>query len=117
MICNNGEYFEYEQDDKPDYLGYHLSENFEEWFLNQNQRLSFKEVKDLSISTDGIFTFKHFDNKNYDTINENDLIDFMLIDRQWDDQENMLKKKLLEVEHQYGLKPSDDLSIIRMILD
>ena len=117
LICHNGQYIEYEQDDKPDYLGYHLAGEFLVWFDAQAQILSLKEVKDLSISTDGIFTFKYFDTKDYPVIEETELVDFLLINKEGLGQKNMLKKKLLQIEDHYGLKPSDDLSIIRIVID
>lgn len=115
VICCNGKIFEFEQDDKPDYLGYHLGENFDAWYQNQSQKLSLKQVNDLSISTDGIFTFKNFDRKEYEKITEEELIPYLLIEKQWDNQENMLHRKIYEIENKYGLKPSDDLTIIRVI--
>lgn len=114
LICFNGELIEYEQNDKPDYIGYHLEEEFKDWFQNQSQKLSLKEVKDLSISTDGIFTFKNFNGKEYTKITEEEIVNFLLIDDENSDTENMLKKKVLEIENNFGLKPSDDLTIIRI---
>lgn len=114
LICYNGELIEYEQNDKPDYLGYHLDGEFNPWFQNQSQVVSLKNVKDLSISTDGIFTFKNFDGKPYPEISEEELVQYLLIDEEGAEQENMLKKKILTIENKYGLKPSDDLTIIRI---
>ena len=114
LICCDGSLYEYEQDDKPDYLGYHLSEDFNNWYENQSQRLSLKNISDISISTDGIFTFKNFDGKDYEPIKEDEIIDYLLTDVNWSNQENMLRKKISEIENRYGLKPSDDLSIIRI---
>jgi hypothetical protein len=37
LICLNGEFFEFEQNNKPDYLGYHLQEDFDTWYANQQQ--------------------------------------------------------------------------------
>jgi hypothetical protein len=115
LICCNGALYEYEQDDKPDYLGYHLAENFNTWFQKQEQQLSLKQVEDLSISTDGIFTFKKFDNKAYESIQEEEIAAYFLIDRQWEGQANMFRKKLSEIERIFGLRPSDDLTILRII--
>ena len=116
LICCNGKYVEYEQDNKPDYLAYHLQEKFDVWFKSQRQILYCKHIYDLSIATDGIFSFKKFDNKIYTLIQENALIDLLLIDKQWEKQKNMLSRKLLEIERKFGLKPSDDLSIVRILL-
>jgi len=115
LICCNGELYEYDQNDKPDYIGYHLDEDFMSWFRSQSQKLSLKNVRDLSIATDGIFTFKKFDNKSYKEIEEGRIVEYLLINRSWGDQENMLGKKLSEIETEFGLKPSDDLTILRII--
>lgn len=117
LICCNGELIEYEQGDKPDYLGYHLGEEFRNWFQNQSQKLSLKNIKDLSISTDGIFTFKNFDGKEYAKITEEEITKYLLIDDKGADEENMLKKKVLAIENKYGLIPSDDLTIIRIKIE
>ncbi|MEZ5044991.1 MAG: protein phosphatase 2C domain-containing protein [Saprospiraceae bacterium] len=117
LICCNGQLTEYEQDDKPDYLGYHLVEEFRDWFQSQTQKLSLKNVEDLSISTDGIFTFKNFDGKEYAEITEEEIVKYLLIDDKGADEENMLKKKILEIENKFGLKPSDDLTIIRIKIE
>jgi serine/threonine protein phosphatase PrpC len=49
LVYYNGQSFEYEQNDKPDYLGYHLDEDFENWYSGQKQRLSLSNITDLSI--------------------------------------------------------------------
>ena len=61
LFCINGELIEFEQDNRPDYLGYHLNETFETWFANQKQRISRSGIEDFSLSTDGIFTFSKYD--------------------------------------------------------
>lgn len=115
LVCCNGQLFEYEQDDQPDYLGYHLKEDFDLWFSQQTQRLSFQQVRDFSLATDGIFTFRPFDNNTYKGINTSDLLPYLLIHQNGGNRSNMLKRKLLEIESNFGLQPSDDLSIVRII--
>lgn len=109
----NGEMVEFEQNNKPDYLGYHLAEEFDEWLAQQNQRATLEQIQDLSISTDGVFTFQKFDNKEYPE-SEN-VIDFLFKDQQGVENTNMLKSKLYEIEQRWGLKPTDDIGIIRII--
>jgi len=116
IICD-GVITEYEQDNKPDYLGYHLSGKFEDWYEKQNQRLRLSKIEDLSISTDGIFTFKKFDAEEYDQVTESEIIDYLLIDRQEKESKNMLLKKIIRIEKKWGLKPSDDLTIIRLMIE
>jgi len=115
LICVDGQIYEYEQDNQPDYLGYHLTEDFESWLEAQTQRLSVENITDLSISTDGIFTFKNFDGKEYDSITEAEIIDYLLVGNTWADQAQMLSKKAVDIERMFGLKASDDLTVIRVV--
>ena len=117
LIYCNGESFEYEQNDKPDYLGYHLDEDFENWYSKQEQRLSLNNVKDLSISSDGIFTFKNYLNNNRILKQPHEIVEFLLKDTEGFDNESMLKKKMLIITNEWGLKSTDDLGIIRLIND
>lgn len=114
LICINGQYFEFEQNDQPDYLGYHLEEDFEKWMENQQQKISVDSINDFSLSTDGIFTFKKFDGGIYEP--PGNIIDYLLVDNTGSATEMMLHKKVLDIETEWGLKPSDDLAIIRGIL-
>ena len=41
--------------------------------------------------------------------------DYLLVDEQHNKNDEMLTKKLKIMEHQYGLKPTDDIAIIRII--
>ena len=43
LISINGKITEFERDNKPDYLAYHLKEDFEEWYANQTQKIFFSQ--------------------------------------------------------------------------
>lgn len=114
MMCIDQEMIVWEQDNKPDYLGYHLNEPFENWWAAQSQFISRSNVRDFSITTDGIFTFAPFTNIQFtETI---DALDYLLADFSLADAENMLHQKMLRIRDQYGLKPTDDLAVIRVRL-
>lgn len=115
LVFYNDHFIEYDQDDMPDYLGYHLHEEFEDWFCNQNQRLSLTDIDNLSISTDGIFSFKEFDNKKYKEVEEIELLHFLLKNENKKEAGNRLKQKVLFIEKEWGLKPSDDLTVISLL--
>jgi hypothetical protein len=117
LISYNHSLTEYEQDDKPDYLGYHLTEEFQTWYSNQNQRVSLSEVESLSIVTDGIFTFNPYDQKQYELVDESVIIDYLLHNPRGIQNEYLLKKRLIEIERNWGLRPSDDLTIITVKTD
>lgn len=109
----NGKITEFEQDNKPDYLGFHLSEDFETFYNSQKQKIKFNNVTDLSISTDGIFTFEKLVPKNLKE--EINVIDFLTIEKTNYEKDEMLNLKLKTLENEFGLKPTDDFSMIRVI--
>lgn len=114
LICINNRLFEFEQNDKPDYLGYHLHEEFNSWYSKQQQRISAQDIQDFSLATDGIFTFKKFNNKAY--TEPDDVVKFLLVDTGESNNSNMLNMKLYDIRTNWGLKAGDDLAIIRIIL-
>jgi hypothetical protein len=113
LVSINGTKTEFDQDNKPDYLGFHLSEDFETWYSLQKQKIVFTDIQDISIATDGIFMFTPV--KKVDTTEKIDAIDFLLNDKTNEENEEMLELKLKQLEHNYGLKPTDDLALIRII--
>jgi hypothetical protein len=114
VVCIDEEITEYDQNNIPDYLGYHLAEDFDSWYAGLNQKQTFSNPSDISISTDGILTFTKFDDKAYQQVIEP--ISYLLKDKADAEIENMLKKKVMHLEREYGIKPTDDVAIIRLIL-
>jgi serine/threonine protein phosphatase PrpC len=114
LIYHDGKIEEYEQNDKPDYLGYHLHEDFDSWYKTQKQRLSISFFKDLSICTDGIFSFKNLENKNNQRP-ESEIIEFLLRNSQGSDINNFMEEKLRFIKENWKHVVTDDLAIIRII--
>lgn len=112
LICIDGQLTEYEQNNTPDYLGYHLTENFEEFYKNQHQKLSISNFSDLSICTDGIFTFKNLENQNHQK-SESEIINYLLIDNQESEFDNFLDRKIRNLK-KINHVVTDDLVIIRI---
>lgn len=117
LICCNRQLVEYDQDDRPDYIGYHLAKDFEEWYAAQTQYLSLTQVQDLSISTDGIFTFRPFDAKNYPKVSAEKVVSFLLFDQTGKEKTSMFHQKMMHIKQEWGLMPTDDLTMIRLIMD
>lgn len=113
LICKDGEITEYEQDDKPDYLGYHLADDFDKWYDSQNQKLSVSKFKDLSISTDGIYTFKNLEDKDKQK-SEGDIIQLLLVDNENSEFDNFLDRKIRFLKDKWNHTVTDDLAIIRV---
>nr|WP_198999868.1 protein phosphatase 2C domain-containing protein [Flavobacterium sp. ASV13] len=113
FININGKITEFEQDNKPDYLGFHVSEDFENFYSSQKQKIKFNLLEDISIATDGIFTFEKLSAPK--SKEEIDVIQFLTVDKTSSEKDDMLDFKLKRLENEFGLKPTDDFSIIRII--
>ncbi|KXX69791.1 protein phosphatase 2C domain-containing protein [Flammeovirga sp. SJP92] len=113
LICKDGKLIEYAQDDKPDYLGYHLADDFETWFESQKQKLSITSFKDLSISTDGIFTFQNLDERSKQKP-EKEIIAYLLMDNEGVEFPNFLERKVRFLKDKWNHTVTDDLAIIRV---
>ncbi|MBO9631737.1 MAG: protein phosphatase 2C domain-containing protein [Chitinophagaceae bacterium] len=113
MICFDQQVNNFDQDNKPDYLGYHLSKDFEQWYNGHLQKGCFGPVSSISIASDGIFSFIPTDNKQYPSVN---VLNYLLFDPEHSDRKDMLSLKLKRIEYIHGLKPGDDLSLVKVIL-
>ena len=114
LICNDGDIIEYHQDNSPDYLAYHLEEDFDEWYGSQEQTLSINSFDDLSICTDGIFGFKDFENKSQQRSKYN-IFQYLLIDKTNAEFEDFLDRKMVFLKDVWHHTVKDDLAIIRVI--
>ena len=114
LINIDGKITEYEQNNTPDYLGYHLGENFENWFESQNQMLMVDNFKKLSISTDGIFTFQN-NSETGKTINSDEIISYLMENEDYSENPKMMERKMRILREEENLTVTDDLAIIRVI--
>ncbi|SEW26900.1 protein phosphatase 2C domain-containing protein [Chitinophaga arvensicola] len=113
VVSINGAIVSFDQDNKPDYLGYHLSADFDAWYEDQGQKIFISHLEDISIATDGIETFTRVAApENSDAV---DPISFLLNDMTGAGNEEMLNMKLKLLEHKYGLNHTDDLAIVRIM--
>mgnify|MGYP000249899541 CR=1 FL=1 len=103
VLSIDGQVTVFEQDNKPDYLGYHLQEDFDSWYARQAV-LDIRAYTDLSLSTDGISSFMALEGGE----TEMDPLTYLLADP------GVLDKKMKYLEHQAGLRPTDDVAIIRV---
>ncbi|GLR18242.1 protein phosphatase 2C domain-containing protein [Portibacter lacus] len=115
LIHINGENIEYENDNRPDYIGYHLNMDKHLWFQTRTKRKSIPRIKDVTISTDGIHTFKNHDGKLYEEISDGAIMAEFFENQSNLDNANKLKKSLIKIKEVNGLMPSDDLTMIRVV--
>ena len=100
--------------DMPDYIAYDLNEIglekgvFDNWYGNRVAIKKYIDPQDISISTDGIFTFNTPDG-------EIDIVQHLLMDDKWIGNKIMLSKKVNILKTKYKSIHKDDISIIRLV--
>lgn len=112
FVVINGVVTEYDHDNKSDYLGFHLAEEPGAWYDSLLQKMQLLSLDDISIATDGLGLFTQLTADPKPAI---DPIAFLTIDQQGREYPDMPDRKLKTLEHQFGLKPGDDLALIRLI--
>jgi len=119
FLSINGKQIDIDQKNQPDYIGYHIDKitdkiSFSIWYDIFVKKYDVTELKDVTISTDGIFSFiKHGDvNTNIEEIKPTDYLtkntDLLGNKAMLGRKTNILKK--LHALHNY-----DDLGIIRIV--
>lgn len=98
-----------DQNNRPDYMAYHLHKGFVEWFKNHVQIFQNRSVNNVAISTDGIgsfFSMRSFVKADIDTATE--LLTFPIR------HQKDLESKIEYFYTEFGLTPYDDVCIIRV---
>lgn len=101
-----------DQNDRPNYMAYHLHKKSIDWLEQECLHYRFSHVKDVAIATDGVLSFAQTAREKEDYIQASD---YLLCDNQFQQQENMLDKKCIRLDRNYGQKPNDDVAIVRVI--
>lgn len=115
LIVADGGTVEFDQGDKPDYLAYHLHEDFDTWFASITQTQHFKRVSDLSISSDGILAFRNLKYPSQQCAIDQ-LIHYLMVDRAELEFSNGLDRKIANLAAEWHHFPTDDLAMIRVLL-
>ncbi|GAB3294415.1 protein phosphatase 2C domain-containing protein [Hymenobacter tenuis] len=112
-VAINGQLIRFEQDNTPDYLAYHLGQDFEKWYGKQKQFFQATACTDVSLATDGIDSFQNLDSVASDPIN---VARYLLIDQELCERDEMLNIKTKRLENRHSLSPTDDVAIVRVML-
>lgn len=111
-VAIDGTVHEIDENDVPRYPAYYLTEDFETWIAAQNYDFYVRSPKDISIATDGVGTYLTADRRPSEKY---DPVDLFLNKR------GIMKPHMLELKSELlqklGLRPLDDVSVIRLIFD
>ncbi len=117
FVSLNHQNHEINQNNTPNYLAYYLeniekNDTFAHWYLEETVHFSCKNTQKLSISTDGIFTFK-----SENVSEEKQLINpitYLINDVFLLSNKTMLSRKLNILKNKFALAHADDVSVIRI---
>jgi len=114
LIALNQEVIKIEQNNMPDYLVYHFYEleNYSGFdnFINKQVKFDNKTFTDITISTDGIYSFTNVNSQ----ISENEIVDYFVKDEFLKNNQAMLSRKHNILKTKYNATNLDDLAIIRI---
>ncbi len=115
VIACNEEIVAFDHDNKPDYLGYHLAKDFDDYWNLLTQRVSATDIQDLALATDGVFSFRPFSHDSYRPVTEDELLTFLLIDREEGPADTAYRRKAIYISNTFGLQASDDVTVVRLV--
>ncbi len=117
VIACDEEIVVFDLGNKPDYLGYHLHEDFESYWNVLTQRISAQNFQDLSLATDGVLAFRAFSPDSYRPVTEDELLSYLLLDREDGTSETAYRRKVIYIRNTFGLEPTDDLTVVRVMVE
>jgi len=114
VVACDEEILEFNHDNKPDYLGYHLHQDFDDYWNLLTQRVSAHDFMDLALATDGVFSFRPFSHDSYRPVTEEELLSFLLLHREEGPEETAYRRKVIYVKNTFGLEATDDFTVVRL---
>lgn len=118
MVSVNGQNYEVNQNNQPDYLTYHLNEivSFDDYLRvvsKHGKRFTFEHVNDIVISSDGINSFeKTFFPEHQEAFP--DVQSYLFRDDFLLHNPSMLSRKCNILKNQYGVVNQDDIAMIKV---
>ncbi len=116
VITCDGETVEMAQYEEVDYLGNHLDKSeFDHWWAYHDKRIRCENCLDVAIATPGILTFEPFSHDSYRPVTEDEILDFLLAERNDGPLAQLFRRKFIYIEEKFGLLATDDVTIIRAL--
>jgi len=106
------ELIEVDQDNRPDYMAYHLKEDFDEWFAQAGSTFTFQNLSQLYLATDGIGSFHPMKSKAPDF--EASLPEFFLFGDTSYPALGTFDKRKHYLKERHGIVATDDIAIIHL---
>ncbi|MBN1252751.1 MAG: protein phosphatase 2C domain-containing protein [Bacteroidales bacterium] len=120
FLSINKHEIEINQNNQPNYLAYNIDEirnkkEFKIWYDENVGKYDVENLEDVTISTDGIFSFANdYNSENYNN-KEINIIEYLTQDKNLFSNKAMLGRKYNILKKTHFLQNFDDLGIIRII--
>jgi len=119
FLSINGKQIDIDQKNQPDYIGYHIDKiidkvSFSVWYDIFVKKYDVEELKDVTISTDGVFSFFKQGEVAKDADKEIKPTDYLTKNTDLLGNKAMLGRKTNILKKVYALHNYDDLGIIRI---
>lgn len=108
----NNKLSEVDQNNTPDFLGYHTNKSFEVWLHNHTKIIQQQNVNSVSIATDGISKLYSEDGKKHSSINPQE---YLIIPQEKKDKKLSLDARYNILSKNFNLIPFDDIAIIQFV--
>ncbi|MFW5982862.1 MAG: protein phosphatase 2C domain-containing protein [bacterium] len=115
FVFSNNSYKEFDSNNKPDYMAYHLNDSFEKWYACNQEILHTEKLDNFGLSTDGI---KSFYNPSQSSLKEKIGINpfhYFFFDEDFDSKSNVIKMRYEKLKNEYGIENLDDIAMIRLV--
>ena len=110
LLIVDGRRTEYDQDNQPDYLGYHLHDDFATYYASLVNTSHGRFEQTLALSTDGVFTFANAYDEHLSSATLRPLLNRIFSSTYQGPKH--FQNTIDKVEEQVKLKATDDLGLV-----
>lgn len=113
VIVVNDEVMVLDQNNQPDYVGYHVNQKFDEWFGQHQAVWEFEQIDNLSIATDGVLAFEFDDEQEAETL----ALEALMMKTLDSQSTHPLDQVVAKLRNQHQADLQDDVTVVRVLIN
>ncbi len=110
-LIHQGEWWEFEQNNQPDYLAYHLGMEPDNWYQKLNPAITIDNINQLTLATDGIHSFEAI-HPDYEMEQKIHIPNYLT-----GSHDLNLYQRFRIIESEWKFAPVDDLALVQIHLE
>ena len=110
VIVADDKIIEIEQGNRPNYMAYHLAEDFDGWYAGEQNSFGFNDIQQLIICSDGVVSFEKMDKSKPDP--DQSVESYLLMNTEFEETQHPFDKRIEKLNESHGFIGTDDISII-----